>query len=94
MMPAAGWLMNADPRRVQLVIACSAAKARGGQPTASGRPEPGDWPEALHVARARVLAGAGGDASRLLPAWQRYEGASNLADWSRPIVQNAAVAAA
>jgi hypothetical protein len=73
MMPAASWLMNADPRRVLLVIACSAAKARGGQP-ASGGPEPGDWPEALHVARAQVLARADGDASRLLPAWQRYEG--------------------
>ena len=73
MMPAASWLMNADPRQVLLVIACSAAKARGGQP-ASGGPEPGDWPEALHVARARVLARADGDASRLLPAWQRYEG--------------------
>lgn len=29
-LPAASWLRRADPQRVLLVIACSAAKARGG----------------------------------------------------------------
>lgn len=68
-------LRDADPRRALLVIPCSAAKARGGQPpTATTGARAEAWPEALLAARAQVLAGTDSDASRLLPAWQRYQG--------------------
>jgi hypothetical protein len=73
-LSAASWVVRADPRRVLLVIACSAAKARGGQPPRPGRQEEACWPEPLRAARARVLARAAVDVSGLLPAWQRYQG--------------------
>jgi hypothetical protein len=73
-LPAASWLRQADPRRVLLVIACSAAKALGGQPARLGGRDEADWPEQLRAARARVLVRAAVDASGLLPAWQRYQG--------------------
>jgi hypothetical protein len=57
-VPGVGWLSHVNPRRVLLVIPCSAAKARGGLPPTSSRPEHADWPEPLQEARARVLAGA------------------------------------
>ena len=72
---AAGWLTDTNPSRVVLVIPCSAAKARGGQPRAAaagGQAEP--WPEALLSARARVLGRSDADVSRVMPAWRRYEG--------------------
>jgi hypothetical protein len=55
-----------------LVIACSASKARGGQPPVPGTGP--DWPPALRTARAKVLAVASADTSMVLPAWRRYEG--------------------
>jgi hypothetical protein len=62
-----------DPRRVLLITACSAAKARGGRPAATAA-QPG-WPEALREARASVLATANtGPGGELLPAWRRYTG--------------------
>jgi len=71
-LPAPGALRQIDPRRALLVVPCSAAKTRGGQP-------PGDaaqqrWPEGLRTARGRVLAAAEGDMARQLPAWRRYDG--------------------
>ena len=74
LLPVVSWLRTADPRRVLLVIACSAAKARGGRPPRFGAYQASDWPEPLRAARARVLAGAAVDAGGLLPAWQRYQG--------------------
>lgn len=74
-VPGVSWLSHVNPLWVLLVIPCSAAKARGGLPPASGRSEYGDWPTPMQEARAQVLAGVDADVSGLLPAWQRYEGA-------------------
>jgi hypothetical protein len=65
-------LAGIDPARVLLVVTCSGRKEPGGQPPGAVGPEP--WPEDLRHARARVLAAAGADATRLLPAWRRYTG--------------------
>lgn len=62
-----------DPRSALLVIACSSAKAPGGRPFAEFGGDAG-WPQELIEARARVLAQAGADDGRLLPAWRRYTG--------------------
>lgn len=61
-----------DPARVLLVVTCSGRKERGGRPP--GAPGLESWPQGLRDARARVLAGAGADTTRLLPAWRRYTG--------------------
>ena len=88
---AASWLRNADPQRVLLVIPCSAAKARGGQPSAaSAGAQAEGWPEALLAARARVLARTDADASRVLPAWRRYQG--GFYRHARPALGEAAAA--
>jgi len=71
-LPAASFLRHADPRRALLVIPCSAAKTRGGQPPGPGTRE--EWPDALRTARAWVLGAAETDTSGVLPAWRRYEG--------------------
>jgi hypothetical protein len=70
--PAASMLGQIDPRRALLIIPCSAAKVRGGQPPLSAPRE--EWPEALRRARAQVLADADLDTSGDLPAWRRYDG--------------------
>ncbi|GAA1457754.1 hypothetical protein GCM10009603_08960 [Nocardiopsis exhalans] len=62
-----------DPRSALLVIACSSAKAPGGRHLAEFGGDTG-WPRELIEARARVLAQAGADDGRFLPAWQRYTG--------------------
>ena len=71
-LPAPGALRQIDPRRALLVVPCSAAKIRGGQPpgTAAQR----QWPEGLCTARGKVLAAAETDMARQLPAWRRYDG--------------------
>jgi hypothetical protein len=66
-------LRDIDPRRALLVVTCSAAKARGGQPPSAAN-DVTPWPEALSAARARVLATAEADTSAVLPAWRRYTG--------------------
>ena len=88
--PAASMLRHIDPRRALLVIPCSAAKARGGQPTIPRIRE--EWPESFRMARARVLARADSDASRELPAWRRYEGAFYTC--ARPALATAVAAGA
>lgn len=88
---AADWLRDADPRRVLLVIPCSAAKASGGQSTATtdGAQAEG-WPEALLSARARVLGRSDADMSRVMPAWRRYQG--GFYRHARPALGEAAAA--
>jgi hypothetical protein len=66
-------LAGIDPARALLVVTCSRGKEPGGQALAVKGSEP--WPEDLRDARARVLAAAGADTTRLLPAWRRYTGA-------------------
>src|SRR5262245_6486192 len=84
-------LRDADPRRALLGIPCSAAKAHGGQPpTATAGAQADAWPGALLAARAQVLAGTDSDASRLLPAWQRYQG--GFYRHARPALGEAAAA--
>ncbi|TCO43610.1 hypothetical protein EV646_112187 [Kribbella antiqua] len=59
-----------DRSRVLLIVPCSARKRPGG--TAAARLLP--WPRELVAAQRPVLADAGLDDSRLMPAWQRYDG--------------------
>ncbi len=66
-------LRKVDPRRAMLVIPCSAAKARGGQPPGPGAGS--GVPQPLRAARAQVLAAVPADARQVLPAWRRYQGA-------------------
>ncbi|MEU8194993.1 hypothetical protein AB0C10_14560 [Microbispora amethystogenes] len=65
-------LTDVSPRRTLVVIPCSAAKARGGEPAPGGTSC--SWPEALLEARARLRLTADVDEGLLLPAWRRYEG--------------------
>jgi hypothetical protein len=60
------------PRRALLVVTCSAAKARGGQPARAASQE--SWQEALAPARSRVLAASASDLNLVMPAWLRYTG--------------------
>jgi hypothetical protein len=70
----AGILQDIEPRRALLVVTCSRGKAHGGMPP-SGTDGETLWPpQALSAARARVLATAAADLSKLLPAAQRYTG--------------------
>ncbi len=65
-----------------------------GMPADPAPPEAGGqtegWPDALLAARARVLAGAGADARRVLPAWRRYQG--GFYRHARPALGEAAAA--
>jgi hypothetical protein len=82
------FLRQVDPRRAMLVIPCSAAKTRGGQP-----PGPGAGPgllQPLCAARAQVLAAVPADVSQVLPAWRRYQGAFYRA--AGPAIPEAAAA--
>ncbi|WP_204052729.1 hypothetical protein [Microbispora siamensis] len=65
-------LTDIDPRRVLVVIPCSAGKSRGGEPSSGATSC--SWPEALLAARARLRLTAQVDEVLLLPAWRRYEG--------------------
>jgi hypothetical protein len=76
-----------DPQRALLVVTCSAAKARGGQPPGAADEY---WPPALRAARSAVLAGSESDASRLLPAWRRYTG--TFYQYARPALTEAVAA--
>jgi hypothetical protein len=68
-----------------LVVTCSAAKARGGQPALAAGEVP--WPERLRAARSRVLAGAVADLSQVMPAWCRYTG--TFYQYARPALAQA-----
>lgn len=68
-----GPLGEMDPQQAMLIVPCSAAKSRGGQAPSLGGGR--DCPESLIEARSRVLATAHADQGRVLPAWQRYQGA-------------------
>ncbi len=72
-LPPAEALSGIEPRRALLVVTCSAAKARGGQPPGAVSTVTA-WPKALLAARARVLATADADLSAVMPAWRRYTG--------------------
>jgi hypothetical protein len=65
-------LAGIDPARALLVVTCSRRKERGGRQCSAANIEP--WSEDLRDARARVLAAAGADTTKLLPAWRRYTG--------------------
>jgi hypothetical protein len=49
--------------------------------------DPPNWPQALQDARAKVLATASADASRVLPAWSRYTG--TFYKYARPALADA-----
>ena len=70
--PPGDMLGGVEPRRALLVVTCSAAKARGGQPARAASQESGQ--EALARARNRVLAASESDLSLVMPAWLRYTG--------------------
>jgi hypothetical protein len=70
--PAFGSLDGIDPQRSLLVVTCSARKQGGGAPP--GTAADNTWPLELNAARARVLASAHADTTRVLPAWRRYSG--------------------
>jgi hypothetical protein len=74
-----------DPQRSLIVLTCSARKDTGGRPSAMA--DPPNWPQALQDARAKVLATAGADASRVLPAWCRYTG--TFYQYARPALADA-----
>lgn len=61
-----------DPERSLLVLTCSARKQLGG--ISASRGDAVGWPQELSDARARVLANAKADSTRVLPAWRRYTG--------------------
>jgi hypothetical protein len=64
-------LRGVEARSALLVLPWSAEKRRGGQP--GSRPTDA-WPSSLNDARADTLRRADHDDSRVLPAWQRYDG--------------------
>jgi len=70
--PASGSLDGIAPQRSLLVLTCSGRKETGGAPP--GPASTTTWPPQLQQARARVLASAHADTTRVLPAWRRYSG--------------------
>jgi hypothetical protein len=74
--PPTPWDLPA-PNSTLIVIPCSGSKRPGGVATTASTVIdllPTDLADKLVAARARVAAHAGLDESRLLPAWQRYDG--------------------
>jgi len=61
-----------DPLKTMIILECSGDKAHGGERSIATHVTP--WIDDLLEARRRVAAYVQIDASRLMPAWQRYIG--------------------